>query len=103
MVYEMRTYSLYPGKVPEFEALIEQEALPHLRKYAELIGWWSTEIGPLNEVIHLWAYTDMGERERSRKRQAEDSTLAAFRPKAQQLVVRQESKILVPSSFSPLQ
>jgi hypothetical protein len=45
----------------------------------------------------------MGERERSRKRQAEDPTLAAFRPKAQQLVVRQESKILVPSSFSPLQ
>ena len=99
----MRTYTLHPGKVAEFEALIEREALPHLTKYASLVGWWSTDIGPLNQVVHLWAYENLGERERARRRQGEDATLAAFRPKAQQLVVSQESKILVPSSFSPLQ
>ena len=103
MIYEMRTYKLHPGKVPEFQALIEKEALPHLTKYAELVGWWSTDIGPLNEVIHLWAYRDMADREQSRKKQGEDPELAVFRPKAQQLVVTQENKILVPSSFSPLQ
>lgn len=103
MIYEMRTYTLHPGKVPEFEALIECEALPHLTKHAKLVGWWSTEIGPLNEIVHLWAYEDMGHRERSRKQQASDPTLAAFRPKAQRLVLRQENKILVPSNFSPLQ
>ena len=102
MIYEMRTYKLHPGKVPEFEALIESEALPHLTKFAKLVGWWSTEIGPLNEVIHLWAYEDMAQREESRKEQSEDPTLAAFRPKAQLLVVSQENRILTPSSFSPL-
>ncbi len=102
MVYEMRTYTLHPGKVPEFEALIQNEALPHLTKYGTLVGWWSTEIGPLNEVIHLWSYDDLAHRERSRRLQAEDLTLAAFRPKAQQLVASQENKILVPSNFSPL-
>lgn len=103
MIYEMRTYTLHPGKVPEFEALIEKEALPHLTKYASLVGWWSTEIGPLNQVVHIWAYEGMGRREQARKRQSEDRALAAFRPKAQALVLSQESKILVPSAFSPLQ
>ena len=36
MIYEMRTYSLHPGKVPEFEAMIEQEALPSPRPFCYL-------------------------------------------------------------------
>ncbi len=38
MVYEMRVYTLQPGKVPEFQALIEKEALPIISKYSKLVG-----------------------------------------------------------------
>jgi NIPSNAP len=55
MVYEMRVYTLQPGKVAAFQELIEKEALPVISKYSKLIGWWSTEVGPLNEVVHIWA------------------------------------------------
>jgi hypothetical protein len=64
MIYEMRVYTLQPGKVPEFQALIEKEALPVISKYSKLVGWWSTDVGPLNEVVHIWAYEDSGHRER---------------------------------------
>ena len=103
MIYEMRVYTLSPGKVPEFEAMIESEALPHLTRYATLVGWWSTEVGPLNEVVHLWAYDDLAARDAARRAQGEDAALQAFRPKAQALVQSQRNQLLKPSSFSPLQ
>jgi hypothetical protein len=58
MIYEMRVYTLQPGKVAEFQALVEREALSVINKYSKLVGWWSTEVGPLNEVVHIWAYED---------------------------------------------
>jgi NIPSNAP len=87
---------------PRF-ALIEKEALPVISKYSHLVGWWSTDVGPLNEVVHIWAYEDAAHRERARKAQGEDPHLQAFRPKAQALIVSQYNKILTPASFSPLQ
>ena len=103
MVYEMRVYTLQPGKVPEFQALIEQEALPVISKYSKLVGWWSTEVGPLNEVVHIWAYEDMNHRAKARAAQGEDPALQAFRPRAQEMIVSQYNKIMTPASFSPLQ
>ena len=103
MVYELRVYTLQPGKVAEFQALIEKEALPIISKYSKLVGWWSSEVGPLNEVVHLWAYEDLNHRARARQAQAEDPQLQAFRPKAQAMVVSQYNKLLTPASFSPLQ
>lgn len=103
MVYEMRVYTLQPGKVPEFQALIEKEALPIISKYSKLVGWWSTEVGPLNEVVHIWAYEDLNHRAQARAAQGEDPQLQAFRPKAQAMIVSQYNKIMTPASFSPLQ
>jgi hypothetical protein len=102
MVYEMRVYTLQPGKVPEFQALIEKEALPVISKYSKLVGWWSTEVGPLNEVVHIWAYEDLTHRTRAREAQGADPQLQAFRPKAQAMIVSQYNKILTPANFSPL-
>jgi hypothetical protein len=62
VVYEMCVYTLLVGKLPDFQALFEKEALPAVSKYLKPIGWWSTEIGPLNKVVHLWSYEDMSHR-----------------------------------------
>src|SRR3984893_15642063 len=66
MIYEMRVYTLQPGKVAAFQELIEKEALPVISKYSKLVGCWSTEVGPLNEVIHItrpgfpWRHCPLG-------------------------------------------
>src|SRR5712692_6268244 len=39
MVYEMRVYTLQPGKVAAFQELIEKEALPVISKHSKLVGW----------------------------------------------------------------
>jgi hypothetical protein len=70
--------------------------------YVHEMGRVGPLLGPLNEVVHIWAYDDLNHRERARKAQGEDPQLQAFRPKAQAMIVSQYNKILVPANFSPL-
>ncbi|XP_067886785.1 protein NipSnap homolog 3A isoform X2 [Heterodontus francisci] len=59
--YEFRTYTLQPGKVADFLKLTDGNI--HLRTaYSELIGYWTVEIGCLNEVFHIWKYDSYMER-----------------------------------------
>ncbi len=54
MFYEMRTYTLHIGKMKEYLEHFEKEGLPVISRYATLVGWWYTEIGELNQVVHIW-------------------------------------------------
>ena len=102
MIYEMRTYTLQPGKVSEFLEIFDQEMMPVITKYLKLVGFWYTEMGQLNQVVHLWAFDDLNQRARQRGQFFKDPALAKVLPRIRDLEVRQESKILMPASFSPL-
>ena len=43
--------------------------------YGKLEGYWLTEIGPLNQVMHLWSYGDFSERARLRGRTRQEPAL----------------------------
>ena len=103
MIYEMRTYTVQPGKVPELQALFEKEGLPIINDYSKLVGWWFTEVGPLNQVVHIWAYENAGHREKVRAAQNADPRLVTYRKKVLALLVNQTNVLMHPSSFSPLQ
>lgn len=61
MIYEFRTYTLRPGTLPEFLQRFG-DALPKREQLSKLAAFWYTDIGPLNEVIHVWPYEDAAER-----------------------------------------
>jgi len=67
MIHELRTYTLWPGKVPEFLKLADERAR-RIRgdDYGTLLGYWYTEFGPLNQVMHLWSYDDLNARQEAR-------------------------------------
>lgn len=102
MLYEMRIYTVQPGKVGELQALFEKEGLPIIKEHSKLVGWWSTEVGPLNQVVHLWAYENAGHREQVRAKVNGDPRLTAYRNQVLALLVTQSNMLLTPSSFSPL-
>jgi hypothetical protein len=102
MIYELRTYTLYPGKVPEFLAVFEKEALPVREKYSKPTGWWYTEMGELNQVVHLWAYKDFAHRTQVRQAVAQDPEWQQVGAKLGPLIMKMENKILTPANFSPL-
>ena len=67
MIYEMRTYTMRPGTAPaaaELSGTLGRDIRGD--EYGKLEGYWMTEIGPLNQVWHLWSYADLNERARLR-------------------------------------
>lgn len=54
-VYELRTYAIWPQYLKDFLNLTSEEF--HLRtSQSKLIGYWTSELGGLNEVVHIWEY-----------------------------------------------
>ena len=65
MIVEQRTYVVKAGRTAEFLAAVETLGLPVMRPLlGGLIGYFVTEIGALNEVVHLWAYESLDDRAR---------------------------------------
>src|SRR5438132_2889532 len=73
MIYEIRTYQIAPGSLAEVEKRFG-EAYEYRKKYSPLTAFWHTEIGPLNEIIHVWGYQDLAERAKIRAEAAKDGT-----------------------------
>ena len=97
MIVEMRTYTLQPGTTAQFEERFGA-ALPVRAKVSPLAAFWHTEVGPLNQVIHVWPYETMDERTRLR---AESTKLQGWPPAVREFVVAQKSQIFIPAPFSP--
>ena len=95
MIQEIRTYRIAPGSLAEVEKRFG-EAYEKRKKYSELTAFWHTEIGPLNEIIHVWGYRDLAERARIRAEAVKDGV---WPPKTAEFIVRQESQIMIPFSF----
>ena len=97
MIYEVRTYTLRTGAVPEFEERYEKRLAARL-KHSKLGAFWHTEFGPLNQVIHVYPYDDLAHRTRVRAALATDRERNAL-PGGQDLIVAQDSEIMIPAPF----
>lgn len=97
MLYEVRTYTLRPGSVAEFEARFAKRQ-PIREKHSKLGAFWHTEIGALNQVIHAWPYEDLQHRMAVREAMAKDAELQQV-PSGRDLIVAQESEIMLPAPF----
>jgi len=101
MIYEMRTYTLYPGKVKEFLRIVSESK--HLRdKYSKPAGYWYTEIGSLDQVVSLWPYEDITHRMEIMQAVAQDPEWQKIVPRLSALRMKRENKILIPADFSAL-
>ena len=103
MLVEQRTYTFRPGQAASFlEAYMEGVVDVQTRVLGNMIGYFTTEIGPLNQTVHLWGYDSLDERMRRRKTLAEASEWQAFLAKVLPVIVTMETKILIPTAFSPI-
>ena len=72
------------------------------RILGNLIGYFHTEIGELNQVVHLWGYELLAERERRRALLAADTEWQDYLKQSPDIIVKMESRILIPAPFSPI-
>ena len=100
-VYELRWYRTQTGKAGEW--LNHFKAIQPVReKYSRRVGLWQTEMGQLNEVVHMWAYADLNERAAVRAKVGQDPEWQAFLGKATPLLANMQSTILIPTTVSPM-
>lgn len=102
MIYEERIYTILPGKIQEYLKNYEELGLPAQQEVlGTLVGFWHTEIGELNKVIHIWGYDSLDDRLARRAALAEHPDWPAYLEVALPLIVEQENCVLIPASFSP--
>lgn len=97
MIYDMRIYTLRSHVRKDFIDAYA-EALPHREKYSKLTAFWYTDIGPLNQMIHIWEYEDGDERLKVRNEVSKDPN---WPPKVREYIVSQENMLLKPAGIVP--
>jgi hypothetical protein len=96
MIYELRTYTVKPGALGDMiKAASTVSRDIRGDDYGKLEGYWSTEIGPLNQVMHLWSYGNFEERARLRGELAKNPRWSSeYLPLIRPLLMRQEVRLL---------
>lgn len=103
MFYEIRTYRLKNGTIPTYLKVVEEEGIAIQKRHlGDLVAYFVSEIGPINEIVHIWGYASLDDRERRRAALMEDPDWRAFLPKIRDLIEAAENKIMKAARFSPL-
>ncbi|MCL2427625.1 MAG: NIPSNAP family protein [Alphaproteobacteria bacterium] len=97
MIIEMRTYTLQPGTLAEVENRFGA-SLPSREKHSKLAAFWHTEVGPLNQIIHVWTYDSFEQRREIRAAATKEQD---WPPPIREFVVSQQSELFIPAPFSP--
>ena len=93
-IYEVRTYTLKPGSVAEAETRFG-DAISAREKHSKLGAFWHTEVGPLNQIIHVWPYESLQHRTEVRAAAAHE---IGWPPKIQEFIETMESEIFIPGA-----
>ena len=92
MIYDLRTYQLRPRGAPEFSKRLEA-GLSFREKFSPLGAYFSTEVGTLNEVVHIWPYESIAHAEQVRA-ELSRSPNPDWPPKSDDLILSMKSEYL---------
>lgn len=103
-VYELRTYTLYVGKMGEAQKLYAELGYPALDKGGhakKLVGYFVSDVGTINQLVHLWKFDDDADRRQHWKGVFGDKEFMAFAGQLRPLVMSQEVKLLLKAPWGP--
>ncbi len=103
-LYELRTYTLYVGKMAEAAKLYTEIGYPALDKGGHakrLVGYFVSDVGTINQLVHLWKFEDDADRRQHWKGVFADAEFMKFAVQFRPLVMSQEVKLLLPSAWGP--
>ena len=103
MIVEERCYTLKPGTVPLYYRDHDPRGLQiQTRILGRLIGYFHTEIGELNQVVHLGGMRIARGARAPAGAASRRSGVAGVSQNAPDIIVKMETRILVPAPFSPI-
>jgi hypothetical protein len=100
MILEERMYTLRVHQVQAFLKIYEKEALPVITKHlGNMVGFYTSEVGMQNMIVHMWAYKDWNDRAQRRKKLFADPAWHAYRVKNSDKIVTQDTRVLETTPF----
>jgi len=104
-LYELRTYTLYVGKMAEATQLYKDFGWPAIESGGHakhLVGYFQGDTGTINQIVHLWKFEDDADRRAHwaalfANTDFTEGFAAKFRP----LVMTQEVKLLHAAPWGP--
>ncbi len=102
MIVDHQTCTIPHGRMDEYLERYAAIGLALQRRYlGHHIGCYVSEIGMLNQVIHLWGFESVVDREARRARMEQDPAWSRFVAMNAGLFVVEETRLLRATSFSP--
>ena len=101
-IYELRTYNVIVGKMSELVDLYKTEGWAALQKHPKkLVGYFTGDIGALNQLIHVWKFDDDADRRAFWAGVFGDAAFMAFAKKIRPLMLSQENKLKMAAPWGP--
>lgn len=101
-IYELRTYDVVVGKMAEAIALYNTEGWPAIQRHPErLVGYFTGDVGAINQIIHLWKFEDDADRRAFWAGVFADEAFMDFARKLRPLLLSQNNKLMLASPWGP--
>ena len=103
-IYEKRTYSIKLGHMSEVSRLYQEIGMPVLEAGGftnKLVGYFTSDTGPLHQLIHLWRYEDDADRRDFWARLYADEDFLKFGPQIRPHIDAQDVQLLNPAPWGP--
>ena len=103
-LYEMRTYTLYVGKLGEVMKLYREMGWPALQEGGfdeKVVGYFTSDVGALNQLVHLWKFDDDADRRKHWQTLFQDDGFMAFAGKLRPLIMSQQNQLLLQAPWGP--
>lgn len=106
MLLEHCIYVCRPGTLKKQLALYERMGKgPQTRHLGEPFAYLMTEVGNLNQYIHIWQYENAADREKRRAAMKADTDWQAYVEESDRLgaLEVQQNQLMTPVSFFPIE
>jgi hypothetical protein len=100
-LFELRSYSLRPGKLLEWESAW-RTGIEARKKTMAPVGAWFSQIGKLHQVHHIWQYDSLDSRKELRERAWSAPGWSDTVVKTADMATSMNASILLPLPFSTL-
>ena len=101
-IYEMRTYQVVVGKMSEVIELYRTEGYPAISRHPQrLVGYFTGDIGAINELVHLWKFEDDADRRAFWSALFADEAFMAFARQLRPLLRSQNNKLMLAAPWGP--
>lgn len=98
-----RIYTIRLRGMAEFIDVFDRLAMPIQLKYLGVpVGFYMSDIGALNQVVHLWGYESIADYDQRRTARDADPEWPAYLQASAHLIVAQENRIIRRVEFKSL-